>query len=56
MSLSSWTRDKAATREIAEKLIIGEGTVKTHINNIYGKLDVQSRTQAIALASELKLL
>ena len=42
--------------EIAEKLIIGEGTVKTHINNIYGKLDVQSRTQAIARARELKLL
>ena len=45
-----------SNREIAEKLIIGEGTVKTHINNIYGKLDVQSRTQAIARATELKLL
>ena len=45
-----------SNREIAEKLIIGEGTVKTHINNIYGKLDVQSRTQAIAQARELKLL
>ena len=48
--------DGMSNREIAEKLIIGEGTVKTHINNIYGKLDVQSRTQAIARASELRLL
>jgi LuxR family maltose regulon positive regulatory protein len=45
-----------SNREIAEKLFIGEGTVKTHINNIYSKLDVQSRTQAIARARELKLL
>ncbi|MFC1926424.1 LuxR C-terminal-related transcriptional regulator [Chloroflexota bacterium] len=44
-----------SNREIADKLIIGEGTVKTHINNIYGKLDVQSRTQAIVQARELKL-
>jgi LuxR family maltose regulon positive regulatory protein len=45
-----------SNRQIAEKLVIGEGTVKTHINNIYGKLDVQSRTQAIAQARDLKLL
>ncbi|MFC2068016.1 response regulator transcription factor [Chloroflexota bacterium] len=48
--------DGMSNCEIAEKLIIGEGTVKTHINNIYGKLDVRSRTQAIAQARELKLL
>ncbi|MFC1873956.1 LuxR C-terminal-related transcriptional regulator [Chloroflexota bacterium] len=45
-----------SNREIAEKLIIGEGTVKTHINNIYSKLDVQRRTQAIAQARKLRLL
>ncbi len=45
-----------SNREIAEKLIIVEGTVKTHINNIFTKLDVQSRTQAIAQARELMLL
>jgi LuxR family maltose regulon positive regulatory protein len=45
-----------SNREIAAKLIIGEGTLKTHINNIYGKMDVKSRTQAIVRASELKLL
>ena len=45
-----------SNREIAEQLIIGEGTVKTRINKIYGKLDVESRTRAIARARELKLL
>jgi LuxR family maltose regulon positive regulatory protein len=43
-------------REIAEKLFIVTGTVKRHINNIYGKLGVRSRTQAIARARELRLL
>ena len=45
-----------SNREIAEALFIVEGTVKTHINNIYSKLDVQSRTQAIARVRELTLL
>lgn len=42
--------------EIAERLVIATGTVKRHINNMYGKLDVQSRTQAIAKARGLHLL
>ncbi len=42
--------------EIAERLFIGVSTVKTHINHMYGKLGVKSRTQAIARATELKLL
>ncbi len=42
--------------EIAERLVIAQGTVKRHINNLYGKLGVQSRTQAIARARELRLL
>ncbi len=36
--------------EIAHKLMITTGTVKRHINNIFGKLDVHSRTQAVARA------
>lgn len=42
--------------EIAQELIVAPSTVKTHINNIYGKLDVRSRTQAIARARDLGLL
>jgi len=45
-----------SNREIAEKLIVAVGTVKAHIHNIYGKLGVQSRTQAVARARELGIL
>ncbi len=48
--------DGLSNHEIADKLIIGLGTVKTHINNIFGKLDVKNRTQAVARARELNLL
>jgi len=42
--------------EIGKKLYITGGTVKRHANNIYGKLGVGSRTQAIAKARALGLL
>ncbi len=45
-----------SNREIAERLIVGLGTIKTHINNLYRKLDVNTRTQALARARELGLL
>jgi LuxR family maltose regulon positive regulatory protein len=35
---------------------VAVSTVKKHINNIYGKLGVGSRTQAVARARELELL
>ncbi len=37
-------------REIAEKLVIGETTVRTHVSNILSKLHVASRTQAALYA------
>jgi LuxR family maltose regulon positive regulatory protein len=42
--------------DIAGRLFITVGTVKRHINHIYSKLDVRSRTQAIVRARELRLL
>lgn len=42
--------------EIAQKLFIATGTVKRHINNIYGKLGAESRTQAIVQARAIGLL
>ena len=42
--------------EIAGRLIITVGTVKTHVHNICGKLAVRSRTQAVARARELALI
>ncbi|MFT3892824.1 MAG: LuxR C-terminal-related transcriptional regulator [Anaerolineales bacterium] len=43
-------------REMAGKLSISESTVKTHVGNIYQKLQVNSRVQAITRAKELKLV
>jgi LuxR family maltose regulon positive regulatory protein len=48
--------DGLSNAEIAAKLIIAHGTVKRHTNNIYGKLGVQSRTQAVARSRDLGLL
>ena len=42
--------------EIAEKLVISEGTVKNHVSNLLGKLSVRDRTQAVLKAQELNLL
>jgi LuxR family transcriptional regulator, maltose regulon positive regulatory protein len=44
-----------SNQEIAEKLVISIATVKRHISNLYTKLDVVSRTQAVAVAREMRL-
>ena len=43
-------------QQIAQELVIAVSTVKSHINHIYGKLSVNSRTQAVAQAQTLGLL
>lgn len=39
-----------SNQEIAEKLVIGEGTVRTHVSNILSKLHLANRTQAALYA------
>jgi DNA-binding NarL/FixJ family response regulator len=38
--------------EIAERLVLGPGTVKTHVNHIFLKLDVRNRAEAVIFAFE----
>lgn len=45
-----------SNQEIADQIVVTEGTVKRHVHNIFRKLDVHSRTQAVARARELSLL
>ncbi|ASS74028.1 hypothetical protein CIG75_02880 [Tumebacillus algifaecis] len=45
-----------SNREIAERFNITEPTVKTHASNIYGKLGVRRRGQAVVRAKELQLI
>jgi NarL family two-component system response regulator LiaR len=42
--------------EIAETLSISRSTVKSHVSNILGKLDVSSRVEAVRLAIEKKII
>jgi len=45
-----------SNQEIAYKLVVTVSTVKTHLNNIYAKLGVHTRLQAVTTAYELGLL
>ncbi|MEM9955477.1 MAG: LuxR C-terminal-related transcriptional regulator [Chloroflexota bacterium] len=45
-----------SNQEIADTLFLSRGTIKAHNHNIYGKLGVRSRTQAILRAQELGII
>ena len=47
--------DGLTNQEIAERLVVTVGTVKTHVHHIYGKLNVRSRAEAAAHARALNL-
>jgi DNA-binding NarL/FixJ family response regulator len=38
--------------EIAEELVLGEGTIKTHVNRLFSKLNLRDRGQAVVVAYE----
>lgn len=43
-------------REIGDALYVSFNTIKTHVKSIFRKLDVATRPNAVARASELRLL
>lgn len=45
-----------SNRQIAHQLVLSLGTVKTHLHNIYGKLEAHNRLEAVERARELELL
>ena len=52
----SWLVEGLNNREIAERLMISNSTVKNHLSNIFSKMGTTSRTQAVALAVEHKIV
>lgn len=49
-------RAGCANREIAERLYLSLNTVKVHVKNIFAKLQVENRTQAVRVAEDLGLI
>jgi len=45
-----------SNQEIADKLFVSLNTVKTHSSNLFLKLDVKRRTQAVQKAKEFRLI
>jgi len=46
----------ANNKEIADKLVLSEVTIKSHMNSIFKKLKVTNRTQAVLLAIQMNLI
>ena len=51
-----WMVQGLNNRQIAQKMIVSPSTVKFHVSNILSKLGVSSRTEAVALAVQHKLV
>ena len=49
-------KQRFQNQEIADRLCISPETVKRHLSNLYQKLDVHRRREAVAKARELGLL
>ena len=50
------THEGLTNKEIAAQLVVSLGTVKFHVSNIFQKLGVDSRVEAVKLAIEQKLV
>ena len=45
-----------SNQQIAGKLFVSENTIKKHVSNIFFKLDVERRTEAVKKAKELRII
>ena len=45
-----------SNQEIADQLFVSLSTIKSHVSNLFAKLDVKRRTQAVQKAKELRIL
>lgn len=48
--------DGNSNQEIADRLFVSTNTVKTHLKNLYAKLEVSRRTQAVHKARQLRVI
>jgi len=46
----------ASNRDIADQLVLAEGTIKNHVSNILGKLHAENRTQAANVARKRNII
>jgi len=56
LEVLSLLADGLTNQAIADELVIALSTVKKHVNNIFGKLNVSSRTQAVSRVRDLNIL
>ena len=56
MEILHLLEDRLSNKEIARRLIVSNHTVRNHTANIYGKLQVENRLQAVERARDLGLL
>ena len=45
-----------SNKEIADKLFVSENTIKTHVSNLFIKLNAKRRTQAIQIAKDYRII
>jgi ATP/maltotriose-dependent transcriptional regulator MalT len=56
LEVINWLANGLTNKELADKLVISVGTVTWHLKNLYAKLAVRNRTEAILRAKELNLI
>ena len=49
-------REGLSNQQIADRLFVSENTIKKHVSNLFFKMDVQRRTEAVKKAIDLKIL